>query len=164
MHNITYEIISVYHRHANCRENEDAWARRRLHGLNPIYLQANGFPNESALLTNFNEWIKSFDVICMYANDPSKERPLFPNYSIRDSFLPCWEERMDKPYHIVANRFKDLSIPIAGVRCNAYIHSNYIQPCSFPSTKTKLAKTLLGFHCSLRDVHELYLKHVLDDM
>ena len=99
-----------------------------------------------------------FDVLRIFANNPGKERKVFPQYSISDILLPPWEERVNKHYHEVPNQFKWMNIPIANVRCNAYIHNSY--QCD-PSTKMSSEKHQHGHHCSLYDSYELYLFYLL---
>ena len=156
-----YDIISVYHKHAAC-DNVDSWSRKFVHGLNIQYLRANGLNNETEMVEDFLKWLDSFDVICMYANNPMKERQLFPSCRtlLRDSFLPSWDVRVKQPYHVIANRFKQLNISFAGVSCNGYVHCEYVS--HHPRTETQLAKVIHGYHCSLYDSYELYLHHVCE--
>lgn len=162
MDNTSYQIVSVYHKHANCDSNVDQWSRKFVHGLNPLYLRENGFSNESELLSHFLNWLKSFDIVCMYANNPAKERSFLRNYEIRDCFLPQWAKRINMPYHVVSDRFKELNVPILNVHCNGYIHSSYkAPPPAHAATENQVAKALHGVHCSLYDSFELYLYHLL---
>ena len=52
----TQQIIDVYHAHA-CSSHLDSWARKHIHGLNPVFLSKNGFPNEDSLIANFKQWL-----------------------------------------------------------------------------------------------------------
>ena len=115
MDNSTYQIISVYHKHVDCDFKADRWSRKHLHGLNRNYLRAHGFEDVGELVFDFERWFKSFDVVCMYANAPDKERQLLPGRTIHDLLLLPWQERVRKHYHVIANLFKELSIPIENV-------------------------------------------------
>ena len=161
MDNNTHEIVSVYHEHVDCDSEVDEWSRKYLHGLNRNYLRTHGFEEVHELVLHFQRWIKSFDVVCMYANAPDKERQLLPGRTIHDLLLPPWQERMRKPYHVVANRYKELRIPIVNVRCGGYIHSQYEGIRCHVQNKTQMMKLLHGFHCSLYDCYELYLYYLL---
>ena len=77
MNNVTYQIVSVFHKHAFCNPEDDAWSRVNIHGLNPDFLKDYGFLNEDALIIDFKKWLQSFDIVCMYANNPNRERRLF---------------------------------------------------------------------------------------
>ena len=77
MNNWTYQIVSVYHQHANCNPNVDQWARKHIHGLNLKYLQDYGFSCESALLIDFKRWLAAFNVIRIFCNNPGKEKKFF---------------------------------------------------------------------------------------
>ena len=161
MDNETYQIVSVYHKHVNCDLSDDVWSRQRVHGLNRNYLRTHGFDEVCNLVSDFESWLKSLVVVAMFANAPDKERQLLPYYRIHDLLLPPWQERIDKPYHLVANRFKDLSVPIKDVRCDKYVHSEYRGIRGFIHNKTQAIKLLHGYHCSLYDCFELYLFYLL---
>jgi hypothetical protein len=152
MNNWTYQIVSVYHQHANCDPNVDQWARKHIHGLNLKYLQDYGFSCESALLIDFKRWLAAFNVIRIFCNNPGKERKVFPNLIIDDILLPPWDSRVNQHYHEVTKRFKDLCVPILSVRCSSYVHNQ----CFFPPY-LNTAKVLYGYHCSLYDSYQLYL-------
>lgn len=155
MNNWTYEIVSVYHQHANCNPQEDEWSRKHVHGLNQQYLQDFGFCDENSLLSDFKKWLATFNVACIFCNNPGKERKLFPNLIINDILLPPWINRVNQHYHEVTKRFKELSIPILNVRCSKYIHNQ----CKFPPF-LDTPKVAFGHHCSLYDCYELYLFYV----
>lgn len=157
MDNVTYQIVSIYHKHAFCDPDDDQWSRRNVHGLNPDFLSECGFPNACELTDNFKEWLESFVILCMYANNPVKERKLFQKNIVHDIFLPQWEKRMKKSYHKIAICFKQLNVPIVNVRCANYVHSRFISQFCVTSSGKELAKRLHGFHCSLYDCFELYL-------
>ena len=152
MDNWSYQIVSVYHEHAKCDPNADSWARKHIHGLNQQYLQDHGFSNECALLIDFKRWLAAFNVVCIFCNDPTKEKKLFPNLIINDILLPPWDSRVNQHYHEVTKRFKELSVPILNVRCSRYIHNQ----CFFPPY-LNTAKVMFGHHCSLYDSYQLYL-------
>ena len=162
MDNESYQILSVYHRHANCDFAVDKWSRRHIHGLNRSYLRTHGFENEGELILDFERWLRSLNVVQMFANDPAKERKLFPSYTIQNVLLPNWQERISQPYHIVAHRFKELAIPILNKQCEGYVHCEYVGGrCYVLANKTQATKLLHGYHCSLYDCYEMYLYHLL---
>ena len=165
MDNVTFQIISVYHKHADCDSDSDGWARTHVHGLNQSYLRLHGFSNDSELLSDFQKWLDSLNVICIFANNPAKERLFLHNNIIRDSLLPNWVDRASEPYHQVANCFKDLNIPVHGINCNPYAHRDYRSPSMrHLKTKKEEAKALHGHHCSLYDAYELYLYHIMEPL
>ena len=160
MDNVTYQIVSIYHKHAFCNPEDDPWSRINIHGLNPDYLKDYGFPNEDQLFTDFQKWLDSFTIVQMFANNPGRERMLFPNHTINDILLPRWEIRMRQPYHETALRFKQLCAPIVNVRCNRYVHCRFITRYHIVPSAKELAKILYGFHCALYDCYELYLYYL----
>lgn len=160
MDNESYQIVSVYHKHAACDPSLDAWSRKNLHGLNPTYLHDHGFSNESELAANFQCWLKSFNVQCMYANNPGKERELLGMKNIYDILLPTWRERGEMTYHVNANLFKKLSIPIQGVHCSGYVHNSFVSTRGYVPLYCQNEKLLHGYHCSLYDCYEMYLFHL----
>lgn len=162
MDNESYEILSVYHQHANCDSSLDSYSRRFVHGLNLDYLQQQGFPNESKLVADFHCWLNKFNVTRMFANNPAKERRLLGNMRVEDILLPSWLEREKEPYHKVSRRYKQLNIPILNVRCDAYIHNRYVMKSRYVRTcnETEITKLLHGRHCSLYDSYEMYLFYV----
>lgn len=157
MDNESFQIISVFHKHAECHPKDDKWSRKHIHGLNRNYLSNSGYSNENDLVTACYNWLKSFKVVVLYANNPSKERKLFPKYSVFDMFLPSWEDRMNQPYHVLAHRFKFLNVPILNTRCSAYVHAEYLNKRWMGPSLKDMAKVLHGYHCSLYDCYELYL-------
>ena len=157
MENATYQIVSVYHKHVECDPNHDFWARKNIHSLNSSCLNRFGLRNECQLLIDFQTWLNSFDVKVIYANDPHKERIFLQQHNIVDIILPMWRERVTKPYHSVAVRFKELNVPILDTKCDSYVHNNFsINPLYEPNESKRL-KFLHGYHCALYDCYELYL-------
>ena len=157
MDNESYQIVSVYHQHVDCAPHLDAWSRRNIHGLNVTYLQSCGLRSQCDLIIDFRMWLDSFHVKQVYANDPQKERILLQMKSINDIFLPSWQERITKPYHEVAVRFKQFNIPILNKKCDAYIHNAYNCDPLRDMTETQRLRRLHCHHCSLYDTYEFYL-------
>ena len=162
MDSVTHQIVSVYHKHAFCNPEEDAWCRINIHGLNPDFLKDYGFHNDDELIIDFKKWLQCFNVTCIYANNPSKERQLLPNHRLRDICIPIWEIRMKQPYHETALRFKQLNVPIGNVRCSNYVHSRFITRYYIVPSRKELGKILHGFHCALYDCYELYLFYLFE--
>ena len=160
MDNESYQIVSVYHKHVECNPTVDRWSRRNVHGLNVRYLQMYGLQNQCELVLDFKNWLNSFHVLQIYANDPHKERILLQNNRINDILLPAWTERVAQPYHCVAARFKELNVPILDKKCDGYVHNSFVGDHFNKMNKSQVIKLLHGYHCSLYDVYELYLFYV----
>ena len=160
MNALTREIVDVYHAYAKS-ESVDFYARGNIHGLSPSYLHEFGFPNEKALIENFKTWLRTKDVLAMYANDPAKEKTVL-NLPIRDMELPKWTERVSMFTHQTALAFKKNSIPVLNKSCPKHAHSSFVGYYPLRETPTQLAKYSHGYHCSLYDSFELYLAYVTD--
>ena len=158
--NDQWEIVAVYHAYAACSPTEDIFCRRHLHGLNLQVLFALGFPNESALIADFQRWLTLFPVDTILANDPKKERQLFPHLCVKDVSLPVWVGRVGLPAYQAALKAKCLELPILGVSCGSWAHSAFVSSvrskrCN-PSD-TDILKCNHNFHCSLYDSLMIYL-------
>ena len=153
-------IVAVYHKYAACSPFEDAWARLHIHGLNPSYLLRYGLKDEETLIQDFKRWLQQFQVLMMYANNPSRELCKL-GLSIIDIGLPPWSERVQHEYHQIPQMYKMTSKPFCHITCNNHVHSEYVSKCiSDCTTYTQKVKAAHGFHCSLADVHELYLYYL----
>lgn len=153
-------IIDIYHGYANS-ETCDTYAHSFIHGLNPNYLSSVAFPNECDLINDVKCWLnkKSFNEI--FANDPKKEHETFPLYNFVDIGLPPWLTRYTESYHVMANKFKSLNIPICNTFCPFEAHSCYRSPPWAPRNATAVVKVNHGYHCSLYDTYELYLFYIM---
>ena len=152
--------MAVYHKYATCSPFADAWCRLHLHGLNVSYLRKYGLKDEEALIQDFKRWLQQFHVVTMYANDPTRELTKL-NLSIIDIGLPPWSERVQHSYHQIPQMYKMSSKPFYDITCNHHVHSDYVYRCmSDCRTYTQKVKAAHGFHCSLADVHELYLYYL----
>lgn len=160
MNALTREIVDVYHAHARTIDG-DFYARRHIHGLNVLYLNAHGFHSESQLIQDFKKWLRGKDILVMYANDPTKEKTVL-NLTIKDMELPPWKQRVSMHAHQTAVAFKKNSVPILNKSCPKDAHSAFVGYPVYRNTATELAKRSHGFHCSLYDVFELYLYYVTD--
>ena len=159
----TFQIISVFHRYAQCPlPDEDYYSRRFIHGLNIDFLMCHGFPSVRELTSALCRWIDNlprFHNYFFFANDPTKERHLFPFLHIEDVKLPQWRVRIHTKPHIMAKAAKDNAASVLDCSCSATaVHSAYDPShrpeCSLsPSTLAKLSS---GHHCSLYDVMECY--------
>ena len=160
----TKNIVSVYHHFAyDVYAPNDNWARKYLHGLNLEYLYNHGFGSTEQLIEHFKLWLSEFNYVHIFGNDPRKERSEL-NLDIVDIELPGWIDRSKEPYHTIANRFKELSVPISNSNlcCGNVAHSSYsTQPLWKPKNLTAVAKQEHGFHCSLYDCYEMYLFYLL---
>ena len=150
-------IVAVYHKYAACSPFADAWSRLHIHGLNTDYLLKHGLKDEVTLIQDFKRWLQQFQVVTMYANNPSREFQKL-NMTIVDIDLPPWAERVQHEYHQIPQMYKMSSKPFCHITCNDRIHSDlmykHISDCT---TYTQKVKAAHGFHCSLADVLELYL-------
>lgn len=127
-----------------------------MHGLNEEWLRLNGMKYAKSLKALFKVWLKHTNYIALYANNPLTECQQF-TLKIHDLSLPPWVERANKPYHIMAQKFKELNIPICGISCDPIAHSKYIRPPLCRNRARYLAKFSHHHHCSLYDCYELYL-------
>ena len=156
-------IVDIYHAHAQTTCPDD-WARRHVHGLNKLYLEQHGFSNEEALIADFRKWLRGRDVLCMYANNPIKERSLFKNLVIYDIQFPRWQERVSLASHQTAYHFKRLSTPITSLTgfksCSKDTHDEFKFVPTPRESPTELAKRDFGYHCALYDCYALYLFYV----
>ena len=153
-------IIAVYHKYAMCPPFADAWARLHLHGLNVSYLAKHGLKDEATLLCDFKRWLDQFEVVTMYANNPTRELEKL-DLSIVDIGLPPWAERVHHSYHKTPQDHKWTSRPFCHITCNNHVHSDYVYRSYHDCrTYTQKVKAAHGFHCSLADVHELYLYYL----
>ena len=162
MENETYKIVSVYHKHIDCQPHVDCCSRRNIHGLNLKYLHAYGLRSRCDFIIDFQMWLNNFHIKQIYAHDPLKERVLLQTNLITDICLPDWKMRANTPYHLVALRFKQMSVPILDKSCNFYIHNAYNADPIRKMTETQRLKRLHGHHCSLYDTYELYLYHLFE--
>ena len=157
----TYKILDVYHKFANTEEM-NPYAHKYVHGLNNDFLSSNGFETEVLLIADFKAWLDSKSYRLLLANDPATESILFKPLYIEDVRLPSWKDRIHRPYHAVANRFKELNIPILNTSCSSAAHSDFrIYPCA-PRTESQVARFTHGHHCSLYDCYELFLYYILE--
>ena len=158
--NDQWEIVSVYHAYAACKPMDDIFCRRHLHGLDLRVLFTLGFPNEHVLIVDFLRWLSLYPVDMILANDPTKERQLFPHLHVEDVGLPLWVLRVGLPAYRVALEAKHKQLPILGAMCGAWAHSAFITPVyskrPIPSD-TDIIKYNHGFHCSLYDSLMIYL-------
>ena len=158
--NDQWEIVGVYHAYASCKPTDDIFCRRHLHGLDLRVLFTFGFPNESDLIADFQRWLSAYPVETILANDPKKERQLFPHLRVKDVKLPIWVARVGLPAYRLALQAKHQQLPILGAVCGAWVHSAFVSsvrskrsiPCD-----TDILKRNHGFHCSLYDSFMIYL-------
>ena len=154
---VTGHIVDVYHHFAYCPTERDWWARRHVHGLNPLYLQHIGFESEPALVQDFRCWLRRFNVLKVIGNDARTEAEKL-NLRIYDIGLPEWSVRVLHMYHKIPNVLKTQNISFnCNARCHSDYHSYYLQPTvDFKLPPNQLARVEHGYHCSLADVFELY--------
>lgn len=156
----TRQIVDVYHAYA-ATTDDDFWARKRIHGLNPCFLLHNGFPTEAALIHDFRSWLQGKDILVMFANDPVKEQTSL-ELKVHDMELPPWAERITQASHEVSLAFKNNFIPVLDKRCCQAAHNKFVGYHLFKENATEVAKSTHGFHCSLYDAYELYLTYVMN--
>ena len=158
----TYEILDVFHELVQVDKDVDAWARDHVHGLNEDWLSLNGWKFENSLVTVFKSWLKSKNFVLLFGNNPTTERRKF-NINMCDLHLPPWVDRQNKPYHILAKKFKELNVAFLGKSCHSLAHSKYLRPAPCANQATFIAKWNHGYHCALYDCYELYLHFLLNE-
>jgi len=158
-------ITDIYHAHAQSKCSDD-WARCHVHGLNRHYLEEHGFPNEETLVKDFRKWLRGRNILCMYANNPTKEISLLNYPAIYDIQFPKWQHRISLVSHQTALHFKRLSIPITCLNsyksCSKEAHSEFKFVPTPRHSPTELAKKDFGYHCALYDCYALYLYYLSD--
>lgn len=165
MSGTTFNPIDVFHEHAYSEDIELDWyARKHIHGLSPAYLKANGHATPSKLIDSFKTWLSKKKYKLLYANDPTMERiTLGLELEIQDIKLERWANRINKPYHQIAQDFKVSFDSICCKRCSPLAHSSFQGAIiKRPNNPSDLARHAHGFHCSLYDVYELYLFYCLE--
>ena len=150
----TWSVVETYHGFARCGAHEDVFCRRHLHGLNLEVLRTNGFDNEKDLLEHFSGWLERFPVRKIYANDPRKERELFPHLTVEDVGLPNWTVRASLPAYQIALSAKNAEMKICGGKCRKWAHSSF--QCAVNARKNNpsdvdIIKRHHGYHCSFYD-------------
>ena len=158
--NQRWEIVCVYHAYAACRDTDDVFCRRHLHGLDLDILHHYGFPNERELLADFERWLSHHPVNKIYANDPRKERQLFPHLLVEDIQLPVWVVRVGLPAYHMAQEAKRRQMPILGAVCGGAAHAAFVSAIRSKHrlpTDSDIVKGKHGFHCSLYDSLMIYL-------
>ena len=160
-----HHILDIYHAYAQ-RNYPDDYARRHVHGLNSAFLKSNGFANEAALVENFKKWLRGRDIICMYANNPDKERKFLDIQSICDMNYPCWIDRVPLLSHKTALQFKRLTVPVTAINCFVSCpraaHKDFAFYPTPRQSPTELVKKDFGYHCALYDTYALYLHFLID--
>ena len=155
----TNAIVDVFLGYAYTDE-DDAFSRLHIHGLNKVYLKDFGFPSEDSLLTVFKIWLSRKRYIALFANDSRKEsQALGLNFS--DFKLAPWAERSHRASHQLALRYKELSIPILHAFCPSFAHSSFANAPSSPNAFSSIAKHRHGHHCALYDCLELYFESLM---
>ena len=152
--------MDVYHKFANSGPNFD-FAHNYVHGLNDGFLKENGFPSQMHLIADFKQWLATKPYRVIYANDPTAEKNVFSPLYIENIGLPGWKTRVNQAYHIVANQFKKLNVPILNTSCHSDAHTDFMYFHPNIRSEAQIAKALHGHHCSLYDVYELYLFYVM---
>ena len=159
----TLGIIDVYHKFAAVDNlSVDSHSRRYIHGLNPSFLNENGFCNESLLIRDFKQWLNHLPYSVIYANDSSHENTLLKNVHVTDFRLLPWIERDNRPSHKIAFQFKLLNVSILQENNSCFLsaHNLYETRHHFRN-ETDIVKSRHGHHCALYDAYELYLFYVM---
>ena len=154
----TRQIVDVYHEYART-EHGDFYSRRHIHGLSVIYLNEFGFQSETALIYDFKKWLRTKNILAMYANNPAKEKTAL-NFPVKDIELPVWKERILTFANQTANTFKNKSVPVLNKSCPKIAHNAFQYFPVHKNSPTELAKRSYGHHCALYDTYELYLHYV----
>jgi len=150
------EIVDVFHSYAYTNKN-DWFARKHIHGLDPLFLKQNGYENSAELFTAFQCWMKrKCHIVAMYGNAPNKEKKEL-NLDITDIGLDNWATRHTKLYHQIAVSYKKKSLAIHTQRCTAKAHSRFQSAIVRHNNVGDAVREQHGYHCSLYDCYELYL-------
>ena len=156
----SWNIVKAYHAFAACDPKEDQFCRQHLHGLNLNFLMLYGFPSETILLSDFERWLDVHPIDCIFANDPKKERLLFPHLPVMDVGLPLWVARVGLPSYKFAQEAKRVSCGIRGAMYGAWAHGAFTSAAhsriTHP-TDTDILKIRHGYHCALYDSYMIYL-------
>ena len=154
-------IVDVFHDFAYTAE-EDDFARSHIHGLNFDYIKKHEslLCCEIALIHEFKKWMMDKPNTTIYCNGAAKERRILNNKIVDFKLLP-WVERTFCMSHRIANRFKELSIPVLGQHCNPLAHACFVSSMSHRNPLIAEAKARHGYHCALYDVIELYFELIL---
>lgn len=156
----SHKIVDVFHSYART-EDDDTFARRHIHGLNPSGFETNDFPTEDTLVRVFKIWLHQRP--CKYtlvANDPRKEANTL-GVTILDLKLAPWTERNNRASHQIALRYKELSVSIRGRSCSQAAHSCFVSALPSSNIISSMAKEKHGFHCALYDAVELYFEWLM---
>ena len=154
----TSEIIDVFHEHAYAKQEND-FATLHVHGLVNDYVRKKGHENTAQLIDAFRSWLKGKIVLTIYGNNPAYEcRALDMN--ILDVDLDKWIDRIHRPYHIIANAFKNKFLPISGKRCTGEAHRAFLGVRIRGGNESDIARHKHGVHCSLYDCYEMYLCYI----
>jgi hypothetical protein len=156
-------IIDVFHDFADTAsddDDDDNYARRHVHGLNREHLKKAGFPSEGCLISEFKLWLAPKGNIQIFANGVDRERKLL-GLKILELKLSPWSERRHDTSHIMARRYKELSIPILKESCSQHAHSSFVSAIISSNYETNIAKARHGYHCALYDVLELYFESLM---
>jgi hypothetical protein len=155
----TNTIIDVFHAFAET-DSDDSFARRHIHGINKSYLKKSGFPSEGCLISVFKLWRYQKGNPPIFCNDAQKEKKLLA-IEIGELKLLPWAERQHCASHVMALRYKELSIPILKESCTPAVHSDFVSATISSNHETNIAKARHGYHCALYDVMELYFESLM---
>ena len=154
-------LNELYIFHYNQWEREDPTATQK-----EWMYKEHGFPNEETLVKDFRKWLRGRNILCMYANNPTKEISLLNYPTIYDIHFPKWQHRISLVSHQTALHFKRLSIPITCLNsyksCSKEAHSEFKFVPTPRHSPTELAKKDFGYHCALYDCYALYLYYLSD--
>lgn len=155
----THVIMDVFHNYARTEE-QDTYARHRVHGLNKDYLNTYGYASEADLVEAFKSWLSSKPYITLFANGANREAKML-GLPVCEFNLAPWAERDSFASHKIAKYYKDQSLPICGRSCTQQAHSSFLSAIQSPNVLTSLAKARHGFHCALYDCVELYFQSIM---
>lgn len=136
----------------------DWFSRKFIHGLNRDFLQQHGFPNEDALVKDFNAWRAKYVINEIIGHAPAKEEILL-NTPITDVKLAPWAERYEALHHRVALCMKTLDMHVKDTACSRFdTHSEY-EGWKVPANHKRgdLARQEYGAHCALYDCVSILL-------
>ena len=87
-----FEVVAVYHEYAAYGEtSSQSWMMKHVHGLDPDYLQINGFSSSMELKNHFISWLSAFPDAELFSNSYYTHKIL--NRAVSLTNYKGWVER-----------------------------------------------------------------------
>ena len=158
-----FEVVAVYHEYAAYGEiSSESWMMKHVHGLDPDYLQINGFPRSLDLKLHFISWLSTFPDAELFSNSCYTHKIV--NRAVSLTNYKGWLERQLLSCHHEAFMLKETNAYINGLRCTTAAHCQY---SSWPFHENTIDDYIrkFGYRCTLYECVEqfLYKKNQLDN-